>query len=415
MSTAEIYKNVHRAYITPRIGDDLSKLNRKALEYFHVFLANHPAMSQVLRVSPHHIQRVIENDATYTLLTTVPFAVLSPAFTRLEDWKSLANTKTTTATIDSLRAMMPASLAANTSIHLQNLNERYLDVIRAIGQDSVLAEPFLAIDREITAFLCGLSYSQQHALLENTRTLPLFRWRYDSPVFLQELQNGLLTRDSLIHYIMMSGTVPLRMLPRGNRWGDQRYPLGTKEQYGNALMAHGFRASHAKELLSLHAGRTRDMFKRMHGRSSTCGNVSTSLSWVCADSLHRLHTTFFLYLYRSALAIESDGPKAFIAALNAYERTVPDEQRLKNLHTDRLYQLVHRMSYESLMHVGPCNKCSTSYIMSNMAPKIEILSDFQCPMCSGKLFVSRSRSTKPRKKSRQVNMDPILDTGVPPV
>jgi hypothetical protein len=253
MSTAEIYKNVHRAYITPRIGDDLSKLNRKALEYFHVFLANHPAMSQVLRVSPHHIQRVIENDATYTLLTTVPFAVLSPAFTRLEDWKSLANTKTTTATIDSLRAMMPASLAANTSIHLQNLNERYLDVIRAIGQDSVLAEPFLAIDREITAFLCGLSYSQQHALLENTRTLPLFRWRFDSPVFLQELQNGLLTRDSLIHYIMMSGTVPLRMLPRGNRWGDQRYPLGTKEQYGNALMAHGFRASHAKELLSLHA------------------------------------------------------------------------------------------------------------------------------------------------------------------
>lgn len=410
MSTAETYKNVHRAYITPRIGDDLSKLNRKALEYIHVFLANHPALSQVFRVSPHLIQGVIENDAIYTLLTTVPFSVLSPAFTRLDDWKSLANTRTTTTAIDSLRSMMPPSLAGNTSIHLQNLNERYLDVIRAIGQDSVLAEPFLGVDREITAFLCELTYSQQHALLENTRTLPLFRWRYDSPGFLLEILNGHLTRDSLIHYIMMSGPVPLRSLPRGNRWGDQRYPLGTKEQYGNALMAHGFRASHAKELLGLHAGRTRDMFKRMHGRSSTCGNVSTSLSWVSADSPHRLHTTLFLYLYRSALATENDGPKAFIAALNAYERTVPDEERLKNLHTDRLYQLVHRMSYESLMHVGPCNKCGTSYIMSNIAPKIEILSDFQCPMCSGKLFVGRTRRTTSGKKPGRIDAQPVLDT-----
>jgi len=410
MSTSEPYKNVHRAYITPRIGDDLSKINRKALEYLHGFLVNHPAMSQVFRISLEHIQSVIDNDAIYNLMTTVPFAILSPTLTRLDDWKSLANTKATTITIDNLRSMMPGHLAGNTTIHLQNLNERYLDLIRAVGQDSILAEPFLGIDRDIIAFLCGLSYSQQHALLANANTLPLFRWRYDSQGFLFEIKNRLLTRDTFIHYIMMSGTVPLRLLPRGNRWGDHRYPLGTKEQYGNALMAHGFRASHAKELLSLHAGRTRDMFKRMHGRSSTCGNVSTSLLWVCSDSMHRLHTTFFLYLYRSALALENDGPKAFIASLNAYERTIPTEQRLKNLHADRLYQLVHRMSYESLVHVGPCNKCRTSYIMSNMAPKIEILSDFECPMCSGKLFASRSRSAKARKKTLSPVTETILDS-----
>jgi Flagellar transcriptional activator (FlhC) len=400
MSTAETYKNVHRAYITPRIGDDLSKLNKKALEFLHVFLTNHPTTSQVFNVSQNHIQSVVENDSTYTLLTTIPFAVVSPTLKKLDDWKCLAHDKTTTSTIDSVRAIMPDHLAGNTSIHLQNFNERYIDVIRAIGQDSVLAEPFLGIDREVIAFLCGLSYSQQHALLANARNLPLFVWRYDNPGFLFELQSQRLTRDSLIHYIMASATTPLRMLPRGGRWGDHRYPLGTKEQYGNALMAHGFRASHAKELLSLHAGRTRDMFKRMHGRSSTCGNVSTSLLWVCADNNHRLHTTFFLYLYRSALAVETDGPKAFIAALNAYERTVPDDVRPKHMHTDRLYQLVHRMSYESLTHVGPCKKCNTNYIMSNMAPKIEIVSDFECPMCSGKLFVSGSRG-KAQKEAVQ--------------
>jgi DNA-directed RNA polymerase subunit RPC12/RpoP len=410
MNIAETYKNVHRAYITPRIADDLSKLNSKALEYLHVFLTNHPTLSQVFNVSQDHITNVIANDTIYNLLTTVPFAVLAPTLKKLDDWKSLANDSMTTATIDTLRAQIPSSLSGNTALHIQSLNERYLDVIRAIGHDSVLAEPFLGIDRETIAFLCGLSYAQQHALLTNARTLPLFKWRYDSPGFLQEVQNQHLTRDNLIHYVMASRTTALRMLPRGNRWGDHRYPLGTKEQYGNALMAHGFRASSAKELLGLHAGRTRDMFKRMHGRSSTCGNVSTSLLWVCADSLHRLHTTFFLYLYRSALAMESDGPKAFIAALNAYERTVPDEQRLRNIHTDRLYQLAHRMSYESLMHVGPCRKCGTDYIMSNLAPKIEILSDFECPMCSGKLYASRPRRWKAQKKVTVPKTEATLDS-----
>jgi DNA-directed RNA polymerase subunit RPC12/RpoP len=68
------------------------------------------------------------------------------------------------------------------------------------------------------------------------------------------------------------------------------------------------------------------------------------------------------------------------------------------------------MSYESLMHVGPCRKCGTDYIMSNLAPKIEILSDFECPMCSGKLYASRPRRWKAQKKVTVPKTEATLDS-----
>ncbi|MEM5316058.1 FlhC family transcriptional regulator [Paraburkholderia sp. JHI869] len=391
VKSVDDYKAIERLYLPRWIAEKIKIINYDLVDHMREVLVAYPEFNAIYRVEVKEIDHLRRNQMSLQSLLGVPFLMLSPSLHTVEDWRCFVDATPTTRAVDQLRRKMPAERSPLTTLAIVHHNRQFVDVIRSVANTSILSAPLLGMTPDLARYLAELPGYKLRTALERIADLPLFQWRFTTPAFWFEFTANDLLHDQVAHHIM--STTPFRAgeLPHTANWADLRLGRETHEMYAAALMAHGCRASTAATLFRLPQSKTRQMYMAIHGKPSPCGNLPNSLQWFVERPQHRLHSTVFIWLYRSALNMGANTPQALIAAADLYNHLFPS--RLALLATDRGYNLTRAMAADARLSIAPCRECSTHYIVSNNESKIEMRNSFTCPSCSDTL-VGRVRLPK---------------------
>jgi hypothetical protein len=389
--SADDYKAIDRLHLPRWIAERIRFINYDLVSHIKQVLVDNPAFNAIYRVEVKEIDHLRHNENSLRSLLNAPFLMLSPSLPTIEDWRCFIDATPTTRAVDELRRKMPRVRKGLTTQSIQHHNRQFLDIIQSVANTSILSAPVLGMTPDLARYLGELPGYKLLTALERIGDLPLFQWRFVSPAFWFEFTANDLNLEQITHHIM--STTPFRAgeLPHTANWAEMRLGRETHEMYAEALMAHGCRASTAATLFRLPQSRTRQMYVAIHGKRSPCGNLPNSLQWFVEKPQQRLHSTAFIWLYRSALNMGANTPQALIAAADLYNHLFRNGQRL--LATDRGYNLTRAMAADARLSIAPCRECHTHYIVSNNESKIEMRNSFTCPACSNSL-VPRERSGK---------------------
>lgn len=391
VKSADDYKAIEHLYIPRWKAEHVRAINYDLFDHIKQVLISNPAFNAIYRVEVKEIDHLRHNENSLRSLLGAPFLMLSPSLPTIEDWRCFVDATPTTRAVDELRRKMPPVRDALTTQAIQHHNRQFLDVIQSVANTSILSAPLLGMTPDLARYLGELPAYKLRTALEGIRDLPLFQWRFVSPAFWFEFTANDLSLEQVAHHIMC--TTPFRAgeLPHTANWAELRLGRETHEMYAAALMAHGCRASTAATLFRLPQSKTRQMYMAIHGKPSPCGNQPNSLQWFVEKPHQRLHSSVFIWLYRSALNMGANTPQALIAAADLYNQLFPSGRAL--LATDRGYNLTRAMAADARLSIAPCRGCQTHYIVSNNESKIEMRNSFSCPACSNTL-VPRVRSGK---------------------
>jgi hypothetical protein len=391
VKSADDYKAIERLYVPWWIAERIRTVNYDLVDHIKEVLFHNPEFNAIYRVEVKEIAHLRHNKDSLRSLLAAPFLMLSPSLPTVEDWRCFVDATPTTRTVDELRRKMPPVRSALTTQSIQHHNRQFLDVIQTVANTSILSAPLLGMTPDLARYLGELPAYKLHTALKHIGDLPLFQWRFVSPAFWFEFTANDLNPEQVAHHIMSTAPFRAGELPHNANWAELRLGRETHERYAEALMAHGCRASTAATLFRLPPSKTRQMYVAIHGKRSPCGNLPNSLQWFVEKPQHRLHSTVFIWLYRSALNMGANTPQALIAAADLYNQLFPGGRAL--LATDRGYNLTRFMAADARLLIAPCRECQTHYIVSNNESKIELRHNFSCPACSHTL-VPRMRSSK---------------------
>jgi hypothetical protein len=387
--SADDYKAIEKLYLPRWIGERIRIMNFDLVDHIKQQLISNPAFNAIYRVDVGKIDNLSRNSKSLGRMIGTPFLILSPTLPTIEDWRCFVDETPTTRAVDELRSRLPRFRDALTTQAIQHHNRQFIDVIQAVVNTSVLSAPVLGMTPDLARYLGALPPFELHKAIQRIGDLPLFQWRFTNPAFWFEATANDFSLEQVAHHIM--ATTPFRAgdLPHTATWGELRMGRETHEMYAAALMAHGCRASTAATLFRLPQSKTRQMYMSIHGKRSPCGNLPNSLQWFVERPQQRLHSTVFIWLYRSALQMGANTPQALIAANDLYNQLFPGERAL--LATDRGYNLTRAMAADARLAIAPCRECRTHYIISNNESRIEMHGSFSCPACSNGL-VARVRA-----------------------
>lgn len=174
---------------------------------------------------------------------------------------------------------------------------------------------------------------------------------------------------------------PLKDLPAISNLG-KTYHSDVGMQLARIFVRFEMRATIITSLMSnLHNGKIRDMYQEELSKSSSCGKLPYSESYYFMTERKRLHSSFFLLLYRLALKSGLDHIYCIAAAYAWYLVLAPEEP----LAIDRMANLVNQVqSGSGKMHIAACRGCSGNFLLCNTNEKREYASTFHCTACEKK-------------------------------
>jgi hypothetical protein len=377
------YKRVRSAYLEPGNERNLEIFNIETIKLAETLLYLHPEYQDLLSLNVERTQILSNSGRHWSMLTTVPFCLFSPAFSDIRIWRSLI-TQWPSEALTNAKDSLPADIFDTQKCQVRHANQMYLHLIREVAASHVLAPALLGMSRELLNLLGNISASDEIALLYGAGALPLFKWRMNSQRFWYDYEFTKLTRAVIAHHLMHSAPPENRSsnLPRKAIWETYNFKKSTVDDYRDALITYGFRAASVTKVLRSPPDHARKRFKGIHGKASTCGNSPRALSWIIQSAHNRLHSSFFVYLYRNGNTAFLSSYLPFLAALNVYEKMFETKGMEKYLSADRAFNLLQMMATDSSLHVAACRRCGTEYLISNSPEKIELVESFECPSCS---------------------------------
>jgi hypothetical protein len=381
MDNKNEYRSVERLYIHDWLLDQIQVTNFELVDHMKLMLQQDGRFNEVLQVERKELEHLKHNQSSLRNLLRTPFLMVEPTLQTVEDWRCFIDDTSTTVTVDVLRRKTP-ELGSLGNFAIDNSNRHFLSLVTQVIHMSVLCAPLLGITNELAQYLASVPSWKLHFALGRMKGLPLFRWRFNSPTFWYEFAASSLTDETIAHQIMLTSPIRSGALPLVAGWSELRLERARNEIYAAAMMAHGLRASTASTLFRLNQNAMRILYMKIHGESSPCGNVPTSLPWFVETPHNRLHATTYIWLYRSAIAMGANAPEALIATNDIYDRLFGGKRLIS---ADRGWNLTRSMAADTRLTVAPCRQCSTHYVVSNTDTKIEMHNRFACPACQQQL------------------------------
>ncbi|RQR26310.1 hypothetical protein DIE23_29860 [Burkholderia sp. Bp9143] len=377
----ETYRSVERLYVPQWLTERIQVTNFDLVDHMKWLLQKDVRFNEILAVERKEIDHFKHNESSLRNLLHTPFLMVAPTLQTVEDWRCFIDETATTVAVDELRRKLP-ELDALSTYSVQQHNRMFLDLVTSVIHMSVLAAPLLGITTELAAYLVSVPTYKLRLALGRMRGLPLFRWRFNAPTFWYQFTASTLTDEMVAHLIMETSPIRVGELPSKAGWSELRLPRERNETYAYAMMAYRCRASTAAALFRLNQNAMRQRYFEMHGVSSPCGNVPTSLTWFVETPHNRLHATFYTWLYRAGLAAGGNAPEALIATNDIYQQLFGGKPEIS---ADRGCNLTRSMAADSRLTIAPCRSCRTHYVVSNNDAKIEMHQSFDCPACNRQL------------------------------
>ncbi|CAE6956722.1 FlhC family transcriptional regulator [Paraburkholderia domus] len=377
------FKRVRYAFIEPSSERNLEVFNIETIKVLDTVLHLHPEYETLTCLNSGRTQALLEGTRQLSLLVTTPFNLFAPVFNDLQSWEALV-ANWASESVMRVKELAPKQVATAQLYQIRHANQLYIHLIREFAANYVLAPAIFGMSREVMTFLGNLSASNEIALLYNIGPVPLFKWRMDISRFWFDHSSKALTRAKTSHYLMQTSPPENKIsnLPRKANWDAYGLKKALLEDYMDALLAYGFRAASVAKIMRRAPGEVRNRFKSIHGRPSTCGSTPRSVTWIHSNSKHRLHATFFTYLYRNANSDSSRAYLPFLASLNLYEKMFNNFENEQHLTVDRAFNMLLTMAFDSSVSIGACKRCTTQYLIANSAEKIELAERYWCPFCS---------------------------------
>lgn len=392
MNPVEENKAVEKLYVQTWLAERIEIANFNFVDHMQWMLNIDPRYGDVFGVTREDIAHIHVNPAALRGLLRAPFLMIAPTLQGVEDWRCFVDDTPTTRAVDDLRRLLPVvQNAAMPLFATQQRNQQFLELIITVINMSVLAAPLLGIPVAVAEYLASVPAYKLHVALQKIGPLPLFRWRFTGDMFWYEFASTGFTDESLAHQIMLTSPGRAGDLPHHAQWSELRLGRTVNESYAGAMMAHGCRASTASTLFRLNPNLMRKRYFSIHGVPSPCGNSPNSMPWFVESATHRVHATFYTWLYRSALAFGANTPQALIATNDIYSRVFSARPLIS---ADRGYKLTASMAADSQLAIAPCRSCGTHYVISNNDTKIEMRSSFMCPACAQQLGPRRASRRK---------------------
>lgn len=385
MNNTESYKSVDRFYLQQWAAKQFEAINFDLVEHMHSMLVRDARYSEIYAVDRKQLDHLKHNQESLRNLMRAPFLMFEPTLENVEDWRCLIEGAPTTVAVDNLRRSVPP--AEGLAKHLiQQHNRSFLDLVTGVIHMCALSAPLLGMRHDLAKYLATVPVLDLRLALERIGALPLYRWRFDSPMFWYEFTAKTLTPEMVAHQIMLTAPEKSGSLPRASASGEPRMERSRNEMYAAAMMAHGCRASTVANLFRLPPNAMRNLYYEIHGESSKCGNLPTSLTWATESASNRVQASFFTWLYRSAVAEGANHAEALIATYDIYGRFFVQSPLIS---ADRGNLMIRAMAADTRLTVSPCRSCSTHYVLANSENKIEMSHSWDCPACTGQLAMRR--------------------------
>ncbi|HDR9060620.1 FlhC family transcriptional regulator [Burkholderia vietnamiensis] len=392
----DAYRSVERHYVPEWLTHRIQVANFDLVDHMIWLLQEAGGFNEILRVERKEIEHFTHNAQSLRNLLRTPFLMIAPTLETVEDWRGFIDETPTTLAVDELRRKLPP-MRAMTRHMVEQHNRIFVDLITSVIHMNVLAAPLLGITTELANYLVSVPPYKLRLALRRMQGLPLFRWRFNTPTFWYQFTAKTLTDEMVAHHLMQTSPIRIGDLPRASGWVDLRQPREKNEMYAYAMMAYKCRASTVASLFRLNQNAMRQRYFEMHGVSSPCGNIPTSLTWFVETPHNRLHATIYTWLYRAALDAGANGPEALIATNDLYELLFDGGAVIS---ADRGCNLTRAMAADTRLAIAPCRICRTHYVVSNNDSKIEMQHSFDCPACNNQLGPKR-RVSRPRSENAQ--------------
>jgi hypothetical protein len=365
------------------------RTNYALCDFMHLTLMRHRTTRNVFDVSKQELDNLKKNDTAMGTLMNMPFLVVCPAITEVQDWRVFVEGTTSTLAVSNIQSAMPPvdDLVGRDIYHY---NRTYVQILKDVLHMSVLAAPLLGISLELAEYLRALTIDRLEIAVQAMK-FPLFRWRFKDPLFWHEYAAGELSTEVVAHYIMQTSPIKAGLLPHKQSWSTLRLDREDNERFANAMMRQGVRASTAADLFKINTTTARLKYKAMHGVSSSMGNRPHSLTFYVEQPIQRLQASVYAWLYRCALASHANIPEALIATndlMSVYFRS----QLL--ITPDRGWHLTRTMASDARLRMEPCRNCGTHYVLANHDMKIELGMLFTCAGCLHQLGPKKSSSKR---------------------
>jgi len=377
----DTYRSIPRLYVPEWQTNQIRVTNFDLVDHMSWMLKRDGRFNEILAVERKEIEHLKHNQHSLRNLLHTPFLMVAPTLQSVEDWRCFIDGTATTVAVDQLRKTVP-ELDALSLYAIDQHNRMFVDLVKNVLGSSVLAAPLLGITCELAEYLASVPMYKLRLALGEMKSLPLFRWRFNSPTFWYEFTANTFTDEMIAHQLMATSPIKTFDLPRNANWADLRLPREKNEMYAHAMMAYGCRASTASTLFRLNPSAMRQRYAEMHGVSSPCGNQPTSLAWFVESPENRVHATALTWLYRSALARGANPPEAMIATLDIYALLFSGRQLIS---ADRACNLTRSMAADTRLTISGCRSCRTHYVISNNESRIEMHNTFDCPACNRQL------------------------------
>lgn len=380
---------LHPAWVLDRIMSANLRLSMAMVST----LAVKPEFEPVFGAKKDDLQKLRDDAEHSSAVLCSPFLVFSPTLETPADWACFTDGSTSTLAYDRLAAATPL-LSPLDKMLLEQSNRTYVGALYDVLNMSLLAAPMLGISIELAEYLRTLPQHRVELAI-SSRAVPLFKWRLPNSLFWAEAGGSRFSREIIAHYLMEHCPVRTDKLPHSGAWGSLRIGRALSEAYAEAFVRFRCRAKGVASLFSMSVNTVRQMYIRINGESSPPGHSPTSSAWYLDSAGRRLQSTFYLWLFRTAIATDASIPEAFISAVDISRHMFGDDTKLS---PDRAFHLSRSMATAHELTVRACRTCSTSYLASAG----ELAHAALCPSCSGTLSspnVGRVGRTRPRKKN----------------
>ncbi|GAB7548780.1 hypothetical protein CS8_084760 [Cupriavidus sp. 8B] len=386
-------REFHEQFLHPAwLRDRTTSANLRLSMAMANTLAVKPDFEPVFGAKKEDLQALRDNVEQSSQILCSPFLAFTPTLETPADWACFTDGTTSTLAYDRLADSTPA-LTPLDKLLLEEHNRVYVGALYDVLNISLLAAPLLGISIELAEFLRTLPQHRVELAI-SSRAIPLFKWRFASPIFWTEASSGRLSSEVLAHYLMEHCPLRTDKLPHSGAWGGLRMPRPLSEAYAEALLHFRCRAKSVASLFKMSVTNVRKDYIRIHGESSPSGHSPTSSAWYLDSAGKRLQSTFHIWLFRAAIASEATIPGAFIAAVDISKHLFGDDSKLS---ADRAFHLSRSMASEHDLAVRGCRTCGTAYLTASGDLAHAVL----CPSCSGTLTspnFGRVGRTRARKK-----------------
>jgi len=281
------------------------------------------------------------------------------------------------------------------AIRVRYENKRYLEMLKTVLAVNHTAAPMLGLSTEIAEMIKAMSLVKLHAGTSKWH-FPLFEWRYQGDSFWHAVTTNRLSEEALAHFIMQ--TCFDRETPTHPPKTNKRIGKFLQELYSEAMIRMGARPSTINALFLVPTNIAKRRYTEVHGKAATTGKIPTGNAYYTQSPAHRVQSSTFVWLYRHGLRSSENVYEATISAANKCSLLFTVNPLL---HCDRAAVLAQTFLKFQNLHLAPCRKCRTPYVLQSSGDKIELQDFFKCPCCTNMLkYSSDAGSVKKRRRSR---------------